>query len=97
VTEREIGAILEGLSSQGRVIDRLEAKLDVMNSAFLAHPVQCKLELEKKFVSNERFKPVEDAYQFVNRKVWSIGLAVGTTAVLIIIVLGNKLGILKSL
>lgn len=96
MTEREIGAILESLSIVSKAQDRLEYKLDTLNEAFIKHPSICIKELERSFVTIERFEPIETAYKAITAKIWGAALTVGTAIVLIVLSLGHKIGILKD-
>jgi len=96
-TEREIGAILEGIENlksryntqEGRLIN-VESNISHLANAFTAQPAKCLHVLEEKFVTKDKFEPVSDTNKIIKKaSIFLFCTLVSCLAILLIYIRGG--------
>lgn len=74
--DREVGQVLEGIRNLDKRFDNQEKRLSRveentlrMQETFARQPYVCLKATEEKFITKEKFKPIEDTHSLVKRSV----------------------------
>jgi hypothetical protein len=96
--EREIGRILEGIdnlngrySAQEGRLDRVEGNINDLITSFTAQPGKCLRAMEDKFVTREKFEPVESVSKIIKKASILIFCSLLTGVAVVLIYLHERL------